>query len=228
MQDRCVRCGQVLQGTVCPFCGYDLSVEYTRRPTVQPVPERWRALPAREQEAALERRQKLTEYLLREAEAGSAVHQCLAGVAALFGAPGPAREQEAVDWFHRAAAQGHAPAQELLREIFEAAPSGPEPDGTPEEWYRQGVSLYEGSGAAQDYAGAVQWFRRAAQEGHAEAQFMMGVCYHCGRGVDQDDAEASAWYRRAAEQDDPLAKMMLQKFFPSELAGEEDGGAETP
>ena len=52
----------------------------------------------------------------------------------------------------------------------------------------------------QDYAAAVKWYRRAAEQGHASAQFNLGVMYDGGQGVLQDYAAAVKWYRRAAEQ----------------------------
>jgi TPR repeat protein len=57
-----------------------------------------------------------------------------------------------------------------------------------------------GEGVAQDYAEAVMWFRRAAEQGNADAQYNLGVSYANGHGVLEDDIEAVEWYRRAAEQ----------------------------
>ncbi|MGM0553267.1 MAG: phospholipase D-like domain-containing protein [Pseudomonadota bacterium] len=47
---------------------------------------------------------------------------------------------------------------------------------------------------------ALEWYRRAAEQGDAGGQFNLGVIYATGRGVPQDDREAVEWYRRAAEQ----------------------------
>ena len=44
------------------------------------------------------------------------------------------------------------------------------------------------------------WFRRAAEQGHTDAQFLLGLMYDDGRGVLQDDEEATQVVRRAAEQ----------------------------
>ncbi len=52
----------------------------------------------------------------------------------------------------------------------------------------------------QDDQQAVAWFRKAAEQGQADAQHNLGVMYEKGRGVPQDDREAVAWYRKAAEQ----------------------------
>ena len=51
--------------------------------------------------------------------------------------------------------------------------------------------------AAEDYFDAV---KKAAEQGHADAQNNLGGMYANGEGVTQDDAEAVRWYRQAAEQ----------------------------
>ena len=38
---------------------------------------------------------------------------------------------------------------------------------------------------------AVNWYRRAADQGHADAQFNLGVSYADGEGVPQDFTSAS-------------------------------------
>jgi len=60
--------------------------------------------------------------------------------------------------------------------------------------------MQTGRGAMQDYAEAIQWYRKAAEQGHANGQCNLGVMYANGRGVMQDYAEAIQWYRKAAEQ----------------------------
>jgi TPR repeat protein len=58
-----------------------------------------------------------------------------------------------------------------------------------------------GKGVPKDYAEAVKWFRKAAEQGHAKAQYFLGTMYETGsKGVPQDYAEALRWYRKAAEQ----------------------------
>lgn len=48
-----------------------------------------------------------------------------------------------------------------------------------------------------DYKQACKWFRRAAEQGHAEAQNSLGVRYNRGEGVREDHTEACKWFRRA-------------------------------
>ena len=54
----------------------------------------------------------------------------------------------------------------------------------------------KGLGGTQDDAQAVEWFRKAAKQGHAGAQHNLGDMYKQGRGDAQDDARAELWYRR--------------------------------
>ena len=50
----------------------------------------------------------------------------------------------------------------------------------------------------QDAAGAVAWYRRAAEQGHARAQYNLGGMYAEGRGVPPDAVEAHMWLTIAA------------------------------
>ena len=66
---------------------------------------------------------------------------------------------------------------------------------------------------AQDDAEAVAWFRKAAAQGHADAQYNLGVMYANGKGVPQDFAEAIAWYRKAAVQGHTAAPFNLAVMY---------------
>ena len=46
----------------------------------------------------------------------------------------------------------------------------------------------------------MNWFRRAAVQGYANAQRDLGFCYENGQGVSKDAKEAVSWYRKAANQ----------------------------
>jgi len=61
-------------------------------------------------------------------------------------------------------------------------------------------------------AEAVEWYRKAAEQGNANAQLNMGLCYETGRGVQQDYAKAAEWYRKAADQGFALAQNVLDKL----------------
>ncbi len=63
--------------------------------------------------------------------------------------------------------------------------------------------------AAMEGADRMKRLRKAAEQGHADAQFMLGAGYHLGMGVPQDYAESVKWCRKAAEQGHADAKYML-------------------
>ncbi len=65
----------------------------------------------------------------------------------------------------------------------------------------------------QDYAEAVKWYQKAAEQGHAGAQNNLGVCYEYGEGVKQDYAEAVKWYQKAAQQGNVNAMRNLARCY---------------
>jgi len=60
--------------------------------------------------------------------------------------------------------------------------------------------LEEGAAAHNrgDYATALSWYRRAADQGDETAQFILGVMYSKGQGVPQDYVLAHKWLNLAA------------------------------
>jgi len=62
--------------------------------------------------------------------------------------------------------------------------------------YEDGVTAYDKG----DYATAAREYRKAAEQGHADAQYILGVMYNFGKGVPENYTEAIKWYRKAAEQ----------------------------
>ena len=63
----------------------------------------------------------------------------------------------------------------------------------------------EGRGVAQSYEEASVWYRKAAEQGHADAQLNLGYNLANGLGVTQSDTEAARWYKMAADQGDAQA-----------------------
>lgn len=62
---------------------------------------------------------------------------------------------------------------------------------------------------AQNQAEAVQWFRKAAEQGFPEGEHALGGVYLEGRGVAQNDAEAARWYTKAAQHGNAAAMASL-------------------
>jgi uncharacterized protein len=74
--------------------------------------------------------------------------------------------------------------------------------------------MYEiGQGVPQNYAAAVGWYRKAADQGDADAQFNLGYMYANGQGVPQDYAAAVSWYRKAADQGQAAAQYNLGVMY---------------
>ena len=59
------------------------------------------------------------------------------------------------------------------------------------------------------------WWRKAAEQGYAQAQSNLGVLYHQGRGVRRDYTKAAMWFRKAAEQGNADAQYELGLFYKS-------------
>ena len=74
-----------------------------------------------------------------------------------------------------------------------------------------GEDYYFGkNGKQKDYVKAVEWFRKAAEQGNDVAQVYLAMCYQRGQGVVKDFAEAVKWCRKAVKQGNDLAKEMLK------------------
>ena len=68
---------------------------------------------------------------------------------------------------------------------------------------------------AKDYAEAIKWFIKSADQGNAKAQVGLGLMHYEGRGVSQDYAEAVKWYLKAANQGKADAQRELGTMYYS-------------
>ena len=67
--------------------------------------------------------------------------------------------------------------------------------------YLMGVMYQTGQGLRKDDREAASWYRKAADQGHADAQFSVGLFYAEGAGgLQKDERSAVEWYRKAAAQ----------------------------
>ena len=125
---------------------------------------------------------------------------------------------------------------EVFRLYYDAAQRG-----DVESQYHLGVCYYNGEGVELSREESVKWFRKAAEQGYADAQYMcgalseseedvakwyyraaeqghtvaqtlLGMCYEEGYGVAQSYDEAEKWYRKAAEQGVEEAKQALEEL----------------
>ena len=93
--------------------------------------------------------------------------------------------------------QNSAPAAETRQ----APPS-------PESLFQKGLADYR----TGHHSIAADSFRKAAEQGHAEAQHKLGDCCSYGLGVGKDIGEAVKWYTKAAEQGLVEAKNKLDEL----------------
>ena len=164
------------------------------------------------------------ENIRRRAEAGDSASQYNLGGRHLHGYGGvPQDIREAVKWYRKAAAQGHAAAQHSLGLMYAKGEGVPEDHREAVKWYRKAANqghaeaqfklgkMYAAAGRglagwkpegvpAQNLPKALKWLRLAAEQGHAEAQYSLGHMYNIGLGVPEDHREAVKWFRLAADQ----------------------------
>lgn len=66
--------------------------------------------------------------------------------------------------------------------------------------------IYVYGGVKQDYAEAVKWYRKAVEQGLAEAQNNLVVMYNQGQGGKRNLTEAAKWWTKSAEKGYPYAQ----------------------
>ena len=80
-----------------------------------------------------------------------------------------------------------------------------------------GVEYMKGDLVEKDHDKAIEWWKKAAEKGYAEAEYKLGVCYHFGFGIKKSHKLARYWYEKAANQQHKSAKVALKTL------NEEDG-----
>ena len=61
----------------------------------------------------------------------------------------------------------------------------------------------------QSYQQALEWYRKAADEGDAGAMNNIGILYYNAEGVERDLVEAYAWFARVQKHGDPRAAELI-------------------
>ena len=60
---------------------------------------------------------------------------------------------------------------------------------------------------------AFNLYKKAAEQGHAQAQFQLGFCYAKALGVEEDRMKAYIWFRKAAKQGIEEAQINLSTYY---------------
>lgn len=76
----------------------------------------------------------------------------------------------------------------------------------------------------KDYAQAMQWYLRAARQGHPNSAHNIGILYQEGWGVPQDYLAASNWYKQAANAGFAPSQYNLGVLYESGLGVDADFG----
>jgi len=128
---------------------------------------------------------------------------------------------EAERWYRRSAEQGYPDAEFALGEMYSRGWSaGARDQANAMRWLQLenngDTSMPTGDwdsiadyGQAKDQKQAAYWYRRAAEQGLAEAQYSLGRLYATGKGVPHDEEQATMWVRAAASQGFPAAEARL-------------------
>ena len=75
--------------------------------------------------------------------------------------------------------------------------------------FEAGYCYYYGLGTSVDYAEAVYWYRKAADQNHRVALNNLGFCYELGKGVSKNNYEALRYYRKSADLGNSIAQCNL-------------------
>jgi TPR repeat protein/serine/threonine protein kinase len=134
---------------------------------------------------------------------------------------------KALKWYKKAAEQGSIDAQMKLASAYEQGHLGLEQDTqSAKNWYQQAASplnvgayerlvdLYEQGEGAEDQKAAVEWCRKAAEQGSSKGATKLARYYHNEvGGLNSNDGEALQWYRIAAEQEQLFAQLRLARGY---------------
>jgi hypothetical protein len=62
---------------------------------------------------------------------------------------------------------------------------------------------------------ATTWWRKAADQDHADAQYFLGLSYNTGTGVPKSVQQAIYWLKKSASLGNQEAQELLRQFGPS-------------
>lgn len=115
---------------------------------------------------------------------------------------------QAAAWMARAAEQGHAAAQNRLGQYYHTGLGVAQDSAAALRWLEQAAAggepqhLFDLAAVLEQQPGgaarAAEFYRQAADQGHADAAVSLGVLYQAGTGVAQDLALAQQLYEGAA------------------------------
>ena len=205
--------------TVCPACGYDQTCDYEQYPTAFAVK---RATPT----ATLRRQWQAKQgpALMELIEAWYDAPQDTAAAERCFRRLADGGDPAAQYWLGIAYAQGrgvekdYVKASEWYRRAAEQPPQqleAPQQTETPQQLFE----LYQ---QESDQAKRMDYLKKSAETGYAQAQAWMALTYSQGYGVEKNAAEAARWLQRLAQQNSPEAWYWLGRCYSGGWGVEKD------
>lgn len=74
----------------------------------------------------------------------------------------------------------------------------------------------------EDEEKGVEWIKKSAEQGNAEAQELLGNCYMQGTGIDKDEKMAVYWHEKAAEQGQTFSQSELVRCYEQGIGVEKN------
>lgn len=131
---------------------------------------------------------------------------------------------EAVKWMTKAAEQGNPQMQYALGRLYDLRDVNIyEPGPLRDELLESYGERYEYKVEDKVRKLAPKWFRRAAEQGMADAQHMYALCLEFGDGISTDYAEAAMWAKKAADQGHVEAMSTLGRNYVAHLGKTNEG-----
>lgn len=161
------------------------------------------------------------------AEKGNVEAQAYLGIIYYNGECVEKNYKEAVKWLTKAAEKCNIAANFLLALMYYNG-EGVEQDylkaGTgffigaslgnmPSAQYYLGRMLFNGEGVKKNYEQALEWFRKSADQGQADAQNHLGAMYYDACGVHKDYNEALKWFYKSAVQGNADAQFNMGLLY---------------
>ena len=121
---------------------------------------------------------------------------------------------QAKKWYVKGAAAGNKDCKDALERLKTGTSAGSSSNGgLGEEWYKRGMDARK----RQNYTQALEFFLKAAAQGHIEAQSWLGWMYASGQGTSKNYDEAFKWTSKAAAQGHAGAANNLGYFYRNGL-----------
>ena len=116
-------------------------------------------------------------------------------------------QEEAVKWWKKYAEDSEYKYNEEIIKFINNLDAAKQGNVEAQNWLGEFYSRY---GEANNMTEAVKWYRKAAEQGNADAQLSLWHCYlRNERGFAKDEVESEKWLRKAAENGNAEAQRVL-------------------